>query len=190
MNNISPERKVAIAFIRVFRSNLDETIRPSSLPLNSSYADQSIRILFGNLTSPPADVVSALRMLFNEINIDLLNHLDQIYDSILPDTISSAMNDLEIWFRQSFTENELNSLAEVIANEAVMKLLSKSEPFEILKRAKSSLYDMLDARVTEFSNSLEIRERISEAVKGFIKNPKLDDNHPEDEGPLDPKNIF
>lgn len=193
MTAIAPERKVAIAFIRVFRKNLDETIKPSTLPdaFGDAQAEQAIRFLFGNLVQPPPALAERLKELFTEMNVEFLDFMNKSYDTLLPESIISAMSQMEDYLRENFTETELVELAALTENETILKLISGSEVFSILRKERYRLYEALDHNVAAYTTRPEVRERIQNAVQEFIQKPKLDDILPEDDdGSLDPRDIF
>lgn len=194
MSNITPERKIAIAFIRVFRKNLDETLKPNKLPdvYGEAQANQAIKFLFGTLSAPPPELSKYLADLFEEMNEEFRVHMDKMYDELLPASITSAMSEIEKYLLQNFTQTEISELAVLAENETVMKLFSTSGVFGILRKERYNLYETMDSQILAYTTRPDVRERIGNAVQQFIGKRKLDDTHPDedDNGSLDPNDIF
>lgn len=194
MSSITPERRIAIAFIRFFRKSLDETLKPNNI--TNAYGEpqvkQAMKFLFGNFMTPPPGIEDYLLDLFEEMNADFKIHMEKQYDELLPGIISTTMTELEKHFKEKFSEAELNELSALTDNETVMKLLSGLEIFNIFRKERFHMYESLDEAILAYTTRTEVKERLANAVQEFINRPKLDDNNSDedDHGSLDPGDIF
>lgn len=188
---LSPERRVAIAFIRGFRINLDDTLKPIFIPTQYAEAQAAgaIKFFFGDAVPPPAKLSDEMKQIFADMNAELLTYMKESYDDLLPATVEQTLDQIEAYLKISFTSSELEELAVLAENPLLRKLFEVSPVFSILRQEKNSLYKSMNERIDEYVRRPETKDSIQNAVQQFIKKAKLDEQDT-DSGSVDPDNIF
>ena len=168
-----PERKIAIAVIKRYRENLDDTLRPTVVPemFVQKQTDNAIFFAMGGDERPDVEDAATKRLennlkeAFKEINTDLMKHVQEEYDARLTETIDAAMARIEDYLVKEFTNEELDRLSEIVEDGLVLKLFDKSGMFEILDEEKHGLWMQVNSAFTTFSSNRDRQDEIRAAVQ-------------------------
>lgn len=192
MTSITPQRRIAIAVIKAFRIKLDEMIKPNDTV--DDFIDQqtkiAIRFFFGSLIDLPPALADNLKQMFKEMNSDCMSYINQMYDTLLPETITRTMTRLENHLESKFSVEELEALAVISESKAVEKILCDSLLFAILQNEKHQMHIGMEELLMQFKIKPEFRELVDNAVQDFIRKAQNDENLLDDGGSLDPRDIF
>lgn len=182
MTEIAPERKISIAFIKVFRKNLDDTIKKTFA--HSQFAPEqakiSVQFLFGKLGKIPDGLEDKLAAIFRDINVDFMNFMNEMYEEMLPQCICNSMDSIEEYFRSNFSKEELNELAALTENPTVVKML-QCAVFNVLTEQRLSFRDKVNDSLYEYTGRTDVKDRIQNAVQEFMDKPYLDETYGDDE---------
>lgn len=165
MANISAAAKIAILFIRPFRSYLDgynliNRIRPSIEKNVQDRLDFVIAQLQG--TDLFDAQMAAQKELFHRMVMRILDNYQKSYESILPSYIDSLTLQIENELKNKYTQEELSSLFEKLSDPLVIKLLSNYDVFAILKK-------------TEIQMDFDLQMLMLEQSLNFKDDPKMKD---------------
>jgi hypothetical protein len=165
MTNISAASKIAILFVRPFRSYLDgynliSKIRPSIEKSVKERLDYVVaQLQSSNLYSPQVD---GQKELFHRMVMRILDSYQKSYETILPNYIDSLTVLLENELRSKYSEHELVQLSEKLNDPIVAGLLQNYDIFAILKK-------------TEIQMDFDLQLMLLEQSVNFKDDPQLQD---------------
>jgi len=143
MGNISLASKVAIAFIRPFRSYLDGQIliKNSRKELEDSFKSRLEEHAARAKINHPEQEENISRNIRNLIliNTRILDSYDVSYEKVLPNFVEDLTSILEQELNKSFSQEELSELILLLEKPLMHRLLSNTVLFGALKKCELEL---------------------------------------------------
>ena len=185
MSNISTAARVAIAFIRPFRSYLDgyALIRNKRSSIEEKFKKRMDEVI-DNLRKSGYKVeeneVSFQKDFFFKISLYMLDKYEKSYDSILPYFIDELTIALEKELKNNFSENELEALSVLLENPVFVKLLMNKNIFALLKDCEvrmdqeiqlqimESMLDMQNYNITKIIDDLKKKYNYEQDTDDFF----------------------
>jgi hypothetical protein len=172
MSNISLASKVAIAFLKPFRSYLDGR---NKILEKRKDIEQEVREktdLIAESTKKYNPHISEERLAYAKegfiaINMHLVDTYDKCYDKVLPEVIDLLTMDLEKELKKSFTNDELRHLIDILADPALKKLLENKDLFGLLKKCEFLLEHKLKLQTMYSSVEPEEIVKITDMLRGL-----------------------
>jgi hypothetical protein len=179
MSKISLASKIAIAFIRPFRSYLDGY---ALIKNRRGNMEENMKIRMDDIIEeyktiyPDADLkkMDLRRDFYYEVSKMILDRYEKSYDEILPKLIDSLTVSIENNLKSKFTEEELMEIEKIVSNPIMLKLLNDKDVFGLLKDCELKMdYEIqmqLLGSMMGSENSLKIQEIISELQNKYDFN--------------------
>jgi len=179
MSKISLASKIAIAFIRPFRSYLDGY---ALIKNRRGNMEENMKIRMDDIIEeyktiyPDADLkkMDLRRDFYYEVSKMILDRYEKSYDEILPKLIDSLTVSIENNLKSKFTEEELMEIEKIVSNPIMLKLLNDKDVFGLLKDCELKMdYEIqmqLLGSMMGSENSLKIQEIISELQNKYDYN--------------------
>jgi hypothetical protein len=139
MSKISPASRLAILFIRPFRSYLDGLllIKESGSSLENDIKN-NLDIVIESLQKyyPQYDQsrIEYLKECLFNMSMKMLKNHNKAYDSILPKIIEDLTIAIEAEINKSFSTQEIEEIIEIAQKPIIKKLLSNQIIFGLLKK--------------------------------------------------------
>jgi hypothetical protein len=178
---ISLASKIAIAFLRPYRSYLDgmNDMQNKRKEIEKSLQEKSDAIAEAAKKLNPKLSEQRLEYAkegFMAINMHLFDSYNKCYGEVLPEIIELLTNDLERELKDSFSQDELKRIVEILKDESVQKLLSNKKLFSVLKQSEILLEHKMRIRTLENSSNLSGVDKISEILSDLRNKHHIDDN--------------
>lgn len=174
-SKLSPERRVAIGFVKVLRNYFEEYINPD---LADNVDDSQIHVeMTGSGVQPPEmpeEVIEAIHEIFREMATDMSKRLRPAYEAGLVRVIGDALNELEVTLREKFTPEELTELSEIIEKDSVKKLLGCFDFIDNLRKHCDALYVDLQKNFRDLCESSDINGRIASLMSDMMQKHGID----------------
>jgi len=181
MNKISLASRVAIAFIRPYRSYLDgyilikeskDDIEKNIRTKMDTFAENAKR------TNPEADEnkIDYARDCMIAINVQMLDVFDPSYTKVLPSVIEDLTVALENELKKNFTEQELEEILEAIDKPSMQKLLANTILFGLLKKYEAEIEYRLRMKIFEDTLSGQNLIKMKKMLRELKKNHRIDDS--------------
>jgi hypothetical protein len=189
MSRISLASRLAISFIRPFRSYLDGymLIKDSKPKLEEDLKDRIESIASSAKKMNPGmdgNRIDYAKDCMFAINMQLLANYDKSYEKVLPDVINNLTISLEKEMISSFSEQEIERLTDMLSDPLMKKLLSNKNIFGLLKKCELDMDYRLRMKTLESVISTNNIEKIRETFTNLKKKWGLEEteNIEEDEG--------
>lgn len=145
MSGISLASKLAIAFIRPFRSYIDGymLIKQSKPELEQELKDR-MEILAKQAKEKSNSYVDEKRIEYAKecmiaMNLQFLSSYDKNYEEVLPTVIEELTLSLEKEIKSSFSEEDIEKLVDLVNNPMMKVLLANKNIFSMLKKYEAEL---------------------------------------------------
>lgn len=190
MPNIPLVSRLAISFIRPFRSYLDGSLMFfESKKGEESTTEEKISDIVDSIAkinpSIEPDKIAYMKECMLAMNTQMIFSYNKSYEDILPDVIEDLTISLEKEIENSFSEKEIESLIELINNPLMKKLITNKKIFGILKKCEINLdYNMRIKTLDSLFGSEGIEE-IKNVLARFrkkygIKDQEIDEENGDD----------
>jgi len=155
---MSPERSIAIAFIKQFRENMDDMLRPLGEPADiekhledslEPYVAYQLGLDDGNVDEELLDSIKSVILAVSESLIEIQAPL---YEKLLTAIVGDAMHDIEVHLRENYSQEDLEYFAEVVNDERMQRLLGDNVIFGMLRTAHGHAKKELTACTYNFLN--------------------------------------
>ena len=162
--SISWASKLAIAFIRPFRSYVDGY---SLFKGEKAQVEADIRAkidaIAENAKSRNPDIdeekLEYTKDCLIAINMKLIDSYDKSYGDILTEVLDKLTVDLEFEIKNSFSGEEQQSLIELVSNPVFQKLLQNQKLFGLLKKSELDLeYKLRLKTIVDISSNKGVEE--------------------------------
>ena len=179
MSTITTAAKIAIHFIRPFRSYLDgyalvkdrRPILEQNLKERMDTLLDEFKFFYPDAT---ADQLTYKSEFFKEISKLVLDRYEKSYDAILPKMIDSLTTSIENLLKNNYTEDELKELEVLLANPVMKKLLSDATIFRLLKDCELQMDYEIQLQMFNTmmgnGNGEKLQQIISELKNKYDKN--------------------
>lgn len=179
--SISFASKIAIAFLRPYRAYLDgaNDMSKKRKEIEKSLKEKSESIVDAAKQINPNFSESRLEYAkegFLAINMHLFDSYNKCYVEVLPEVVELLTSDLETELKESFSQEELKRLVEILKDEAVQKLLSNKKLFSVLKQSEILLEHKMRIKTLENSSNLGGIDKISEILSDLRNKHHIDDS--------------
>lgn len=181
MANLSLARKVAVAFIRPFRSYLDGTILlGQKREVLEKDIETRIDALISKAKADNPDIdqrrIEYARNCLLGINLQVLNIYDPSYEKVMPSAIDNLMLSLERELVLSFTDEDLEEVLVAIEKPGMRKLLTNNILFGALRDCEFDIENKM--RMAIYDNA--INSKTLSHLKDASKHFREDENNGED----------
>lgn len=180
MAKISLASKVAIAFIRPFRSYLDgrvlikESRKQIEDDLKDRMEDFAAKAKKQNPNINEKRIEYAKDCLI-AVNMQMINAYEPSYVKILPNVIEELTIALETELKKDFTPAELAEVVEAVEKPAMQKLLANIMLFGVLKKCEMELEHKLRMEVFESSLGSQSLNNMKDAFNNLKKQHDIRD---------------
>lgn len=164
---ISPESKIAIAYIKPYRIFLD-SYYISNKEFSAKKFEEYIDINLSTYPEGqmPPEISDQMKQLMVQINNVIATISEPTYKKLLPSIIDEVTIKIEDTLRNSFTKEELEEIAILIKNPLVIKLLANKDIFNIMRQSHINLDLELKNAITRETKSIYL-----EKFGGEFENP-------------------
>lgn len=175
MSRISLASRLAISFIRPFRSYLDGyiLIKESKSKIQEDLKERLDTVAHGIKNINPdldENKINYAKNYLLTMNLNLLENYDKSYENVLPEVIDELTVSLEKEILNSFSEKEIEKLTDIINDPLVKKLLSNKQIFRLLKNCEIDMNYKLGLETIESTISSNNLEKIRSIFEDFNKN--------------------
>lgn len=181
MPNISISSKIAIAFVRPYRSYLEGK---KFLNKDKRQIEETMRAKLDQIIeqavslNPSVDMEELIqsREALVAANMQLFESHDPTFDKIFPAILEDLIVCLEKELKEKFTEKELAEIYECIENPSMKKMLSNTTLFGFLKSHEIELEYKLKIAIVEQALNQDALNTIRD-----IKKKQMDERDEENE---------
>jgi len=154
---MSPERSIAIAFIKQFRKNMDDMLRPFGKPADiEKHLEDSLEpyvaYQLGLDENVDEKLLDSIKSVVLAISESLIEVQAPLYEKLLTAIVSDVMHDIEIHLRENYNQEDLEYFAEIVNDERMQRLLGDNAIFDMLRTAHGHAKKELTACTYNFLN--------------------------------------
>lgn len=193
MSNLSPAAKIAIAFIRPFRSYLDgyALIKNKRTEIEEKINEKIDYIIddFQHITQGVSneshtDKNDVQKKILYQFSMLILDKYDKSYDALLPSLIDNLTVELENELNKNYTQQELVELEKLVSNPVLIALLGNKKLFGLLKECEIRMDLELQMQMIESvmkTNKENIDQILSDYKFKFDSKGDTYEDHYEDD---------
>lgn len=183
--SISWASKLAIAFVRPFRSYVDGY---SLFKGEKSQVEADIRARIDTVVenakarNPNIDkkALEHAKECFIAINMKLIDSYDKSYGDVLTEILNKLMIDLESEIKSSFSGEEQQKLVDIVSNPVFQKLLQNEKLFGLLKKSELDLEYKLRLKTMIDISSSDGAEEMKNILRDLKRGKRRDDDDEND----------
>jgi len=155
---MSPERSIAIAFIKQFRANMDNMLRPlgevSDIEkhLEDSLAPYVAYQLGLGDEAVDEELLDSIKSVILAVSESLIEIQSPLYEKLLTSIVSDVMHDIEVHLRENYSQEDLEFFAEIVNDERMQRLLGDDAIFDMLRNSHGHAKRELTACTYNFLN--------------------------------------
>lgn len=155
---MTPERTIAIAFIKQFRANMDDMLRPlgEASDLEKHLEDSlepyvAYQLGLGE-EAVDEELLNSIKSVILAVSESLIEIQGPLYEKLLTSIVSDVMHDIEVHLRDNYNQEDLEFFAEVVNDERMQRLLGDNVIFDMLRTAHGHAEKELTACTYNFLN--------------------------------------
>tara|TARA_B100000614_G_scaffold262915_1_gene301195 strand:- start:20288 stop:20830 length:543 start_codon:yes stop_codon:yes gene_type:complete len=155
---MTPERSIAIAFIKQFRENMDDMLRPLSEAADRErhleeslepYVAYQLGVSEGSVDE---ELLESIKNIVLAVSESLIEIQAPLYEKLLTTIVSDVMHDIEVHLRENYSQEDLEFFAEIVNDERMQRLLGDNGIFGMLRTAHGNAKKELTACTLNFLN--------------------------------------
>lgn len=179
---ISDAARIAIAFVRPFRSYLDKYNSVISRKEEfDKYSIAKIDNMFSVFTNKiDQDKINNIKQKTVEANRKLFERYESSYKTILVEVIDNLLIELEKEINITFSKEEQRELCQLLNNTVFLKLIESNKLFSLLKNSEINIEYKLLCLYNEFINSeefiLDLKDTLNDLGNQAFREKDFEDN--------------
>lgn len=173
MEKISPERRIAISFIKPYREYIDSVLKPAHVENISDQkilenVERTLTSIFSENSSIPDNIKDDIKNIMLKINIAGSKMIMPVYYKLLGIALDNVLLYIEKSLVSKFSNKELIQLSEIADIEVVQKLFSMQDIFYFMAQERKAMKVAIQESLFNYMKESGFSEQIQSLLSDIM----------------------